>query len=83
MALALLAGADVPVVAPSANLSGKPAPSTAQQVLADLQDKIDFVIDAGPTAIGVSSTVVDFSGEAPRILREGARAEEIRKALGE
>ncbi len=81
VALALLAAAAVPVVAPSANLSGQPAPSTAQEVLRDLQDKIDFVIDAGPTAIGVSSTVVDFSGEVPRILREGARLEEIQKAL--
>lgn len=81
VALALLAAADVPVVAPSANLTGKPAPSTAQDVLRDLQDKIDFVIDAGPTAIGVSSTVVDFSGEVPRILREGARLEEIQRAL--
>ena len=80
-ALALLVAADVPVVAPSANLTGKPAPSTAQEVLRDLQDKIDFVIDAGPTAIGVSSTGVDCSGEVPRIFREGARLEEIRRAL--
>ena len=81
VALAFLAAADVPVVAPSANLSGNPPPSTAQQVMNDLQDKIDLVLDAGPTAIGVSSTVVDFSGQTPRVSREGARFQEIQKAL--
>ena len=82
VALALLKEAAVPVVAPSANLSGQEPATTAGQVLEIFSDKIDLVLDAGPTPIGVSSTVVDFSGDAPRLLREGAKAAEIRRFIG-
>lgn len=77
VALALLRDAAVPVVAASANLSGHPAPRTATEVLQDLADQIDLLLDAGPTSDGGESTVVDLSGEVPRILRRGALAEEI------
>ena len=81
VALALLQATGAPVVAPSANLSGNPPPTTAQEVLRDLSDKIDLVLDAGPTTVGISSTVVDLTGTAPKILRRGAKADEIEKEL--
>ena len=83
VALALLKHAGVPVVAASANLSGNPAPRTAQEVLRDLADKIDLVVDAGPTPGGIESTVVDVSTEPPRILRRGAHMEEVERFLKE
>ena len=82
VALALLREAQVPVVAPSANLSGQPAATTAEQVLKEFADQIDVVLDAGPTPIGVNSTVVDLSVQPPRILREGAMPDRIQQFLG-
>ena len=58
VALALLRLAGVPVAAPSANRSGRPSPTTAAHVLADLGDAVDMVVDGGPCAVGVESTVV-------------------------
>jgi L-threonylcarbamoyladenylate synthase len=81
VALALLKEAGVPVVAPSANLSGAAPPTDGQAVLKDLADKIDLVLDAGSTEVGISSTVVDLSGDRPEILRRGARVEEIERLL--
>lgn len=81
VALKLLEEAAVPVVAPSANLSGNPPPRTAQEVIRDLADRIDLVLDAGPTPVGVESTVLDLSCEPPRILRRGAIAEELENWL--
>ena len=81
VALALLRSARVPVIAPSANLSGHPAPRTAEEVLRDLVDRIDLVLDAGPAPLGVSSTVADLSAEPPRILRAGALEKEIEQFL--
>lgn len=73
-ALALIAEAKVPVVAPSANVSGNAAPSTAEEVLKDLDGKIDILLDAGSTEVGVESTVVDATATPPKILRKGAVA---------
>ncbi|MBI1953965.1 MAG: threonylcarbamoyl-AMP synthase [Candidatus Omnitrophica bacterium] len=81
VALRLLSEARVPVVAPSANVSGAPPPRDAQAVWDSFADKIDLILDAGPSAVGVESTVLDLSGEPPRILRGGALAAEIEKAL--
>ena len=81
VALAPLRAASVPVVAPSANLSGNPPPRSAEEVLRDLADKIDLVVDAGPTPLGVESTVVDLVSSPPRLLRAGALAQEITEAL--
>jgi L-threonylcarbamoyladenylate synthase len=71
VARALLQAAGVPVAAPSANRSTQLSPTTAQHVLAGLEGLIDVVIDGGPTPGGIESTVVDLSGEGPRLLRPG------------
>lgn len=73
VALALLRAAGLPVAAPSANRSGRPSPTTAAHVREDLDDaRVDLLLDAGPAAIGIESTVVDARGPDPVILREGA-----------
>lgn len=71
-ALALLRRAGVPVAAPSANRSGRPSPTTARHVAADLAGVEGLVLDAGPCPVGVESTVVDARGTTPVVLREGA-----------
>jgi len=70
--LELVKRAGTPLAAPSANLSGKPSPSLAAHVLADLTGRIDAVIDGGGAAIGLESTVVDMTVEPPVVLRPGA-----------
>lgn len=60
-----------PLAAPSANVSGRPSPTTAQHVLADLDGRIHAVVDAGPTGVGLESTVLDISSDTPVILRPG------------
>jgi L-threonylcarbamoyladenylate synthase len=76
IALELIRSSGVPIVAPSANLSGVNPPATAQQALMDLADKVDMVIDGGRTDIGVESTVIDLTIDPPAILRVGAISEE-------
>lgn len=71
VALALIREAGVPVAAPSANASGRPSPTTAAHVLADLDGRIDALLDAGPCGLGVESTVLDLTGEVPLVLRPG------------
>ncbi|NUQ85706.1 MAG: threonylcarbamoyl-AMP synthase [Anaerolineales bacterium] len=70
VARALLRAAG-PMAVTSANLSGKPSPSTAEEVFAQLDGRIELVIDGGATPGGIPSTVVDCSGIEIRILREG------------
>jgi L-threonylcarbamoyladenylate synthase len=67
-----LRACDVPIVAPSANLSGRPSPTTWQAVRADLNGRISCILKGERTKIGLESTVVDCSGETPVILRAGA-----------
>jgi L-threonylcarbamoyladenylate synthase len=67
----LLTAAGRPVVAPSANPSGRVSPTTAEHVLEGLDGRIDAVIDGGPCAVGLESTVIDLSGARPRLLRAG------------
>jgi L-threonylcarbamoyladenylate synthase len=71
VALALIRECCCPIAAPSANLAGKPSPTSAEHVLADLDGRIDAVLDAGPTVVGVESTVLDMTVEPPEILRPG------------
>jgi|SRR5581483_2869625 L-threonylcarbamoyladenylate synthase len=71
VALALITAAGVPVAAPSANLFAHPSPTTAQHVLHDLDGKIALILDAGPTQVGVESTILDISANHPRLLRPG------------
>lgn len=76
VALALLEAADLPVAAPSANLSGRPSPTRAEHVLSDLSGRIDAVLDGGPTGVGVESTVLDVTVDPPVILRPGGISRE-------
>ena len=78
----LLRYADRPIAAPSANRSTRVSPSTAAHVLRDLDGRIPLLLDAGPTSIGIESTVLDLTAAVPRILRPGAvTAEQIRDTL--
>src|ERR1700687_3809529 len=82
VAHALLAAFNGPVVAPSANRSGHVSPTSAAHVLADLRGRIDMVIDPGPCAVGVESTIVACLGE-PSLLRPGGvPREQIERVLG-
>jgi L-threonylcarbamoyladenylate synthase len=60
-----------PLVAPSANLSGRPSPTTAQDVLEDMKGKIPLILDGGPCRVGIESTVIDITTSTPTILRPG------------
>lgn len=72
-----------PIVAPSANVSGHVSPTTAAHVMADLDGRIDLVVDGGPTAVGIESTIVACLGDAPAVLRPGGLSREnIAAALG-
>jgi L-threonylcarbamoyladenylate synthase len=82
-AQALLAAVGVPIAAPSANLFGHTSPTTAEHVLADLDGRIDAVLDAGPTSIGVESTVLDPTQTPMVLYRPGAvTAEQLTAATG-
>ena len=72
VALELIRRAGLPLAAPSANLFGHISPTTAEHVLSDLDGRIDAVLDAGPTACGVESTVLDPTQPQPTIYRPGA-----------
>jgi L-threonylcarbamoyladenylate synthase len=81
---AIIREAGVPIAAPSANISGKPSPTTAQHVLHDMAGKIEAIVDGGPCSVGVESTIVDLTGETPRLLRPGGvTPEQLREILGE
>jgi len=74
--------ADVPVAAPSANLSGKPSPTSAKHVIDDLSGEIECIIDGGDCEVGLESTVLDMSSDQPTILRPGGvTIEELRKVI--
>lgn len=77
VALALIREAGTPVVAPSANASGEPPPTTADDVLEYLDGKIELVLDGGRTELGVASTVVDVTGPQLKVLRMGSIAVEM------
>ena len=82
VALAILRAFGGPVVAPSANLSGHVSPTTAAHVQADLAGRIDLIVDGGPVAVGVESTIVGCF-ETPMLLRPGGLARgEIERVLG-
>ena len=81
IAQALIRQANCPIAAPSANLSGKPSPTTAQHVIDDLNGAIDALIAGGTTNIGVESTVVDLSVDPPVLLRPGGTPYEALKAV--
>jgi L-threonylcarbamoyladenylate synthase len=73
----------VPLAAPSANRFGHVSPTTAQHVFNDLGDEIDLIVDGGPCAFGIESTIVDFTCDAPQLLRPGGiPQEDIELLLG-
>jgi len=71
VARALIAESGRPIAAPSANLSGRPSPTCASDVFADMDGRIPLVLDGGDCDIGIESTVVDLTSEIPTILRPG------------
>ena len=84
VALALLKETGKPVAAPSANRSGRISPTTADHVRHSLGSAVDLVIDGGPSAVGVESTVVQFDGGEVRLLRPGGIARhDIEAVLGQ
>jgi L-threonylcarbamoyladenylate synthase len=84
IALALIRAAGGYIAAPSANTSGRPSPTRAEHVMEDLDGRIDMVIDGGEVRIGLESTIVDFTGDVPCILRPGyVNEQKLREILGE
>lgn len=77
VARAIISAAGKPIAAPSANSSGRPSPTRASHVEFDLGGKIDMIIDGGPAGVGLESTIIDCTGEAPVILRPGAVTKEM------
>lgn len=71
VALALLRATRLPIAAPSANRFTELSPTTADHVVKALGDTVDLVLDSGPTMVGIESTVLDLSGDRPRLLRPG------------
>lgn len=83
IALDLINWADCPIAAPSANLSGKPSPTRACDVIEDLSGKVDAIIEGPDCRVGIESTVLDVSGDTPTILRPGIiTPESIEAAIG-
>lgn len=79
----IISEAGVPLVAPSANISGRPSPTKFEHVIHDLDGKINAIVNGGDCDVGLESTVVSMLGEVPKILRPGRiTAEDIRKVVG-
>lgn len=82
-AMALLEQVGRPVAAPSANRSGRVSPTSASHVLAELNGRIDAVLDSGPSAVGLESTVLDLTSDRPVLLRPGGvTLEALERHLG-
>jgi len=77
VAQTLIALARRPLAAPSANLSGRPSPTLAEHVMAELGGEIPLILDGGPTGYGVESTVLDVTSTPLRILRPGGVSQEL------
>lgn len=82
IALKLIAAVGAPLLCPSANLSGRPAPVNLDQAIKDLGDKVDLAIDGGRARFGIESSIVDLTNIPYKIKREGAlSSKEIKKAI--
>lgn len=82
-ALDLIMLSGCPIAAPSANLSGSPSPTRAKDVIADMDGRIDGIIEGEDCRVGIESTVLDLTGDVPTILRPGIiTAESIEAAIG-
>lgn len=83
VAHALLLAADIPVAAPSANKSTMLSPTTGAHVEKSLGDAVDLILDAGPTPVGIESTVLDLTRAVPVLLRPGSvTIEQIESVIG-
>jgi L-threonylcarbamoyladenylate synthase len=83
VALALIRAAALPIAAPSANRFTELSPTTAAHVVSSLGDRVDIILDGGPTTVGIESTVVDLTGDVPRLLRPGmVTLAELEHAIG-
>ena len=71
VALSLIKESGVYIAAPSANTSGRPSPTEASHVIADMDGKIEMILDGGAVGIGIESTIVDLTEAIPTILRPG------------
>jgi L-threonylcarbamoyladenylate synthase len=84
VARALLVAARIPIAAPSANRSTEVSPTTGAHVEKSLGDAVDLILDAGPTLVGIESTVVDLTDELPVVLRPGIiTREDLARVIGE
>ena len=81
LALELLTAFDGPVAAPSANRANHVSPTTAGHVRDELGDRVDLILDGGPCAVGIESTVVDLTGDRPALLRPGGVSREQLEAV--
>ena len=82
IAIKLIEVSGTPIAAPSANISGKPSPTSFRHVKEDMFGKIEMIIDGGKTGIGLESTVLDLSGQIPMILRPGGvTIEQLREVI--
>ncbi len=81
VALALIAAVGEPLAAPSANAHLHVSPTTAAHVVRSLGDRVDLVLDGGPSARGIESTVLDVTGPVPTVLRPGAVSLEALRAV--
>jgi L-threonylcarbamoyladenylate synthase len=83
VALALLSDVERPIAAPSANRSGRISPTTAEHVKRSLGSAVNFILEGGPSEVGVESTVIHMSDHGPLLLRAGGLARtNIEKTLG-
>ena len=81
---AIIQAAGVPVAAPSGNASGRPSPTNMEDMLEDMDGKIEGIVDGGPCSVGVESTIIDLTCVPPRLLRPGGvTLEDLRSVLGE
>ena len=79
----LISYADVPIAAPSANVSGRPSGTNISDIFEELSDKVDYIVDGGECEVGLESTVVRVVDGVPNILRPGKISpEDIQKAVG-
>ena len=83
VALALIEMSGKPIAAPSANLSGKPSPTSSRFVIEDMDGRVDCIIDGGDSEVGLESTVLDVTGDIPVILRPGKiTCEQVKLLVG-
>ena len=81
--LSIIREAGIPIAAPSANLSGRPSCTCAQDVMDDIGGKIEGIVDGGPCSVGVESTILDLTTTPPRLLRPGGLAlEALEQIIG-